>query len=246
MITELNPKIIEAFDKVRKIYLLHGFENIAEETKKVLKPNLQNEKYLMEIKSTIELIIESQLEEKLTEFDEYFTIPHLKEELTLIHTYLIDLLRGDPDVENIKCFIIFNPITGIVKFGFNDQIFKKNIDLVIGLFTAITSFSKEAINRQLKGLSVEGMEFEVIPFKKSVNMAILFILERDPSSLLIKRMNKFVDEIEREFFELFKKKDFIDFTDDKKVSEKIYKIMVNTLKFDYNKLSKKDKNKQKE
>jgi hypothetical protein len=243
MIPELNPKIIDAFDKVKKIYLLQGFENIAEETKKVLKSNLQNEQYLMGIKSTIELIIESQLEEKLTEFDEFFTLPHLKEELSSIHTYLIDLLRGDPDVENIKCFIIFNPITGIVKFGFNHQIFKKDIDLVVGMFTAITSFSKEAIERQLKGLSVEGMEFEMIPFKKSETMAILFILERDPSSLLIKRMNKFVDGIEKEFYELFTANDFIDFTEDKEVREKIYTIMVDILKFDYKKLAKRDKNK---
>ncbi len=243
MITELSPKIIEAFDRVRKIYFLQGFERISKETKNILKSNLKNEEYLMDIKSTIELIIESQYEEKLTEFDEFFILPHLKEELALIHTYLIDLLKGDPDVENLKCFIIFNPKTGIVRFGWNHQIFKKDIDLVAGLFTAITSFSKEAIERQLKGLSVEGMEFQMISFKKC-DIAILYILERDPSPLLIKRLNIFATELENEFLELFGTMDFIDFTDDKEVREKMYKIMVNILRFDYKKLAKKDNHKE--
>jgi hypothetical protein len=231
MVLELAPKIIDAFDNLRKIYLLQGFENRSMETEDILRSNLDNKEYLMSIKSRIELIIESQLEEHLNSVDDFFALPNLKEELNIIQKYLLTLLKGDPDVENVKCFIIFNPISGIVKFGWNHQIFKKDIDLVIGLFTAITSFSKEAIERQLKGLSVEGMEFKMLPFDKS-DLAILFILERNPSPLLDNRLNTFTNKIEKNFLELFEKMDFIDFTDDAKVVDKISEMMIEILKFE--------------
>lgn len=237
MVNKLDPKLIEAFDRVRKVYLLKGFEDISVETKDILPSNIKNETYVMDLKSTIELIMESKLEDQLANFHEFFALSDLKEELAFIHSYLLEVLKGDPDVENVKCFIIFNPITGIVKFGWNYQIFKKDIDLVIGLFTAITSFSREAIERQLKGLSVEGLEFQMFPFEKS-DLAILFILERNPSPLLKSRLNSFTCEIESQFLDLFTKMDFIDFTDDEKIQQEIDEIMVNILKFDHGKLTK--------
>jgi len=231
LIITINPEIIDAFDKLRKVYLLEKFENLSEGTEDILKSNLQNEEYLMDVKSTIELIIESKFETKISEFEELFDLQDLNEELELIRTYLIDLLKGDPDVECIKSYIIFNASAGLVKFGWNHSIFKKDIELVIGLFTAITSFSREAIERQLKGLSVEGMEFKMIRFENS-DLAILFILSRAPSLILTERMNKFRNEIEKEFGELFLKMDHIDFTENKDVKEKIYDIMIQELKFD--------------
>ena len=235
MINNLNPEIIDAFDKLRKVYLLEKFENLSEGTEDILKSNLQNEEYLMDIKSTIELIIESKFENQISEFEEIFDLPDLNDELKLVRTYLIDLLKGDPDVDCIKSHIIFNATSGVLKFGWNHSIFKKDIELVIGLFTAITSFSKEAIERQLKGLSVEGMEFKMIRFENS-DLAILFILSRVPSPILIKRMNQFRIELQKEFGELFLTMDYLDFTHDKNVKEKIYDIMVQTLNFDLNKL----------
>ncbi|TFG24211.1 MAG: hypothetical protein EU529_04880 [Promethearchaeota archaeon] len=236
MITNLNPETIDAFDKIRKVYLLEKFENLSEETEDILKSNLENEEYLMDIKSTIELIIESKFENKISEFEELFDLPDLNEELSLARTCLIDLLKGDPDVECIKSYIIYNSAAGTIKFGWNHSIFKKDIELVIGLFTAITSFSKEAIERQLKGLSVEGMEFKMIRFEKS-DLAILFILSREPSPILINRMNQFSTELQKEMLDLFLTKDFIDFTRDENVKKKIYDIMVQTLKFDLKKLT---------
>lgn len=235
MITNLNPETIDAFDKIRKVYLLEKFENLSEGTKDILKSNLQNEDYLMDIKSTIELIIESKFENKISEFEDLFDLPDLNEELRLARTYLIELLKGDPDVECIKSYIIFDSSAGTVKFGWNHSIFKKDIELVIGLFTAITSFSREAIERQLKGLSVEGMEFKMIRIENS-DLAILFILSRNPSPILINRMNQFVTELQKEFLEVFLSKDYIDFTHDKNVKKKIYDIMVQILKFDLKKL----------
>jgi len=57
LIPNLNPEIINAFDKLRKVYLLEKFENSSEGTKDILKDNVQNEEYLIDVKSTIELII---------------------------------------------------------------------------------------------------------------------------------------------------------------------------------------------
>ena len=236
MIININPEIINAFEKLRKVYLIEKFENISEETEDILKDNVQNEDYLIDVKSTIELIIESNLEEKVKDFEELFDLPTLNEELRLIRAYLIDLLKGDPDVECIKSYIIFDVSAGVVKFGWNYSIFKKDIELVIGLFTAITSFSNEAVERELKGLSVEGMEFEMYHFEESSDLAILFILSRKPSPILIKRLNHFTTELQNEFGELFVEKDIIDFTKNKEVKEKIFDIMVHTLKFDLNKL----------
>jgi len=48
MIISLNPEILDAFDKLRKVYLLEKFENLSEGTEDILKSNLQNEEYLME------------------------------------------------------------------------------------------------------------------------------------------------------------------------------------------------------
>ena len=231
MINTINHEIIDAFDKLRKVYLLEKFENLSEGTESILKSNLQNEDYLMEVKSTVELIIDSKFETKVSEFEELFDLQALNEELELIRTFLIDLLKGDPDVECIKSYIIFNASAGLVKFGWNHSIFKKDIELVIGLFTAITSFSREAIERQLKGLSVEGMEFKMIRFEDS-DLAILFILSRVPSPILITRMEQFRTAIQKEFGELFLKMDHIDFTENKDVKEKIYDIMIQELKFD--------------
>lgn len=236
MIPNLNPEIINAFDKLRKVYLLEKFENSSEGTKDILKDNVQNEEYLIDVKSTIELIIESKLEERVKDFEELFDLSALDEELRLIREYLIELLKGDPDVECIKSYIIFDASAGVVKFGWNYSIFKKDIELVIGLFTAITSFSNEAVERQLKGLSVEGMEFKMYHFEGGSDLAILFILSRKPSPILIKRMNHFTTELQNEFEELFVEKDIIDFTRNKEVKEKIFDIMVQSLKFDLNKL----------
>ena len=232
MAINITPEITDAFDKVRKVYLLEKFENLSEGTEDILKSNLQNEVYLMDIKSTIELIIESKFENKISEFEDLFDLQDLNEELELVRTYLIDLLKGDPDVECIQSYIIFNAGSGLVKFGWNHlKHFKKDIELVIGLFTAITSFSKEAIERQLKGLSVEGMEFKMIRFENS-DLAVLFILSRIPSLILKKRMNQFTAEVQKEFGELFLTMDHIDFTYNKDVKAKIYDIMVQKLKFD--------------
>ena len=236
MISNLNPETIDAFDKIRKVYLLEKFENLSEGTEDVLKSNLDNEDYLMDIKSTIELIIESKFENKISEFEDLFNLPDLNDELMLARTYLIDLLKGDPDVECIKSYIIYNSGAGTIKFGWNHSIFKKDIELVIGLFTAITSFSKEAIERQLKGLSVEGMEFKMIRIE-NCDLAILFILNREPSPILINRINQFTTELQKEIIDLFLTKDCIDFTHDENVKKKIYDIMVQTLKFDLNKLT---------
>ena len=236
MITNLNPETIDAFDRIRKVYLLEKFENLSEDTEDVLKSNMDNEDYLMEIKSTIELIIESKIENKISEFEELFVLPDLNEELSLARTYLIDLLKGDPDVECIKSYIIFNSAAGTLKFGWNHSIFKTDIELVIGLFTAITSFSKETIERQLEGLSVEGMEFKMIRIENS-DLAILFILSREPSPILIHRMNQFTTELQKEILEVFMLKDCIDFTHDIEMKKKIYDIMVQTLKFDLDKLT---------
>lgn len=236
MINTINPEIIDAFDKLRKVYLLEKFENLSEGTEDILKNNLQNEEFLIDVKSTIELIIESKLEKNIREFEELFDLLDLNNELELILAYLIDLLKGDPDVECIKSYIIFNSSAGLVKFGWNHSIFKKDIELVIGLFTAITSFSKEAIERQLKGLSVEGMEFKMIRFENS-DLAVLFILSRVPSLILIERMNQFATELQKEFGELFLTMDHIDFTENKEVKEKIYDIMIQILKFDKNSIS---------
>ena len=119
MITNLTPEIIDAFDKLRKVYLIEKFENGSEGTEEILKDNVQNEDYLIDVKSTIELIIESKLEEKVKEFEELFDLPALNEELRLTRAYLIELLKGDPDVECIKSYIIFDVSAGIVKFGWN-------------------------------------------------------------------------------------------------------------------------------
>jgi len=235
MAINITPEIIDAFDKLRKVYLLEKFENLSEGTEDILKSNLQNEDYLMDIKSTIELIIESKFENNISEFEDLFDLQDLNEELELVRAYLIDLLKGDPDVECIQSYIIFNAASGLVKFGWNDSIFKKSIELVIGLFTAITSFSKEAIERQLKGLSVEGMEFKMIRFENS-DLAVLFILSKMPSLILIKRMNQFTAEVQIEYGELFLKMDHIDFTYNEDIKTKIYDIMVQKLKFDKNSL----------
>ena len=234
MITDINSEIIEAFDKIRKVYLLEKFENLSESTENILKTHLHNEDYLLDIKSTIDLIVESKLEENISNFEDLLNLPDFNEELRLINAYLIELLKGDPDVENIKSFIVFNVAAGLLKFGWNYSIFKKDIDLIIGLFTAITSFSQEAIERQLKGLSVEGMEFKMMPFKNS-DLAILIILNRAPSTILMKRMDQFITALEKEFRELFITKD-LDFTGDKNVQNKIYDLMVQILKFDLKKL----------
>ena len=93
MITNINPEIIDAFDKIRKVYLLEKFENLSESTEDILQNNLQNEEYLIEIKSTIELIIESKLEDKISDFEDLFNLTDFKEELTLIRTYLIELFK---------------------------------------------------------------------------------------------------------------------------------------------------------
>lgn len=231
MINKVNPEIIDAFDKIRRVYLLEKFENISESTEEILSNNLSHEEYLRDIKSTIELIIESKLEDNVQNFEELFNLKDLNSDLELVRAYLIDLLKGDPDVDCIKSFIIFNTSAGLAKFGWNHSIFKKDIELVIGLFTAITSFSKEAVERQLKGLSVEGMEFKMIRFDNS-DMAILFILSRIPSPILIKRINQFKTEIQKEFEELFLKMDHLDFTNDERVKERIYDFMVELLKFD--------------
>lgn len=237
MIANLTSEIIDAFDKLRKVYLLEKFENISEGTEDVLKNNLQNEDYLIDVKSTIDLIIDSKFEEKVKEFEELFDLPALDEELRLTRAYLIELLKGDPDVECIKSYIIFDGSAGIVKFGWNYSIFKKDIELVVGLFTAITSFSNEAVERELQGLSVEGMEFKMYHFEEGSDLAILFILSRKPSPILIKRMNNFTTELQNEFGVLFVEKDIIDFTNNKEVKEKIFDIMVHTLKFDLKKLT---------
>ncbi len=236
MITNLDPKIIDAFDRIRKVYLLEKFENLSEGTEDILKNNINNEDYLMNTKSTIELIIESRYENKISEFEDLFDLTDLKEELSLIRAYIIDLLKGDPDVECIKSYIVFNMESGTVKFGWNYSIFKKDIELVVGLFTALTSFSKETIERQLKGLSVEGMELKLIPFENSA-LAILFMLSRLPSPILIKRMNQFMIELEREFGELFITKDYLDFTNDRNVKKKFYNFMAQILKFDLSELT---------
>ena len=235
MAINITPEIIDAFDKLRKVYLLEKFEDLSEGAEDILKSNLQNEDYLMDIKSTIELIIESKFENNISEFEDLFDLQDLNEELELVRAYLIDLLKGDPDVECIQSYIIFNAASGIVKFGWNHSIFKKSIELVIGLFTAITSFSKEAIERQLKGLSVEGMEFKMIHFENS-DLAVLFILSRVPSIILINRMNQFTAEVQKEFEELFLTMDHIDFTYNEDVKAKLYDIMVQKLKFDKNSL----------
>jgi hypothetical protein len=231
LINTINPEIVDAFDKLRKVYLLEKFENLSESTEDILKSNFPNEDYLMDIKSTIELIIESKLEKNVSEFEDLFELLDLNDELELIRKYLIELLKGDPDVECIKSYIIFNATAGLVKFGWNHSIFKKDIELVIGLFTAITSFSREAIERQLKGLSVEGMEFKMIRFENS-DLAVLFILSRVPSLILMERMNQFTTEIQKEFGDVFLEMDHIDFTENEEVKEKIYDIMVQKLKFD--------------
>jgi len=242
MINNLDRKIVESFDRIRKIYLLEKFENPSEDTEDILKNNVQNEDFLMNLKSTIELIIESGLETKIINFENLLDLKNLEDELNSARSYLIEFLKGDPDVENIKSYIIFDINSGTVKFGWNHSIFKKDIDLVIGLFTAITTFSKETVDRQLKGLSVEGMEFKMIPFEES-NIAILYILNRMPSSLLIKRLNFFKNELEKEFVRLFITKDYLDFTDDVNVRKKIYDIMVQILKFDLQKLTEVNENK---
>jgi len=242
MINNLDRKIVESFDRIRKIYLLEKFENPSEDTEDILKNNVQNEDFLMNLKSTIELIIESGLETKIINFENLLDLKNLEDELNSARSYLIEFLKGDPDVENIKSYIIFDINSGTVKFGWNHSIFKKDIDLVIGLFTAITTFSKETVDRQLKGLSVEGMEFKMIPFEES-NIAILYILNRMPSSLLIKRLNLFKNELEKEFVRLFITKDYLDFTDDVNVRKKIYDIMVQILKFDLQKLTEVNENK---
>ncbi|TFG06143.1 MAG: hypothetical protein EU539_08450 [Promethearchaeota archaeon] len=239
MTININPEIIDAFEKVRKIYLFEKFENPTERTEDILRKNLANEDYLVNIKSTIDLIIESKLENSISDFEELFNLPNFERELTLIKSYLIDLLKGDPDVECIKCFFVFNVNEGILKFGWNYSIFKRDIDLLVGLFTAITSFSQEAVERQLKGLSLEGMEFKMIPFQNE-DLAILFILSRNPSALLIKRMDEFRDALENEFGDLFTKMAHIDFTEDKNIREKTYDLMVKILKFDMSKLKKMD------
>ena len=92
-------------------------------------------------------------------------------------------------------------------------------------------WNKEAIERQLKGLSVEGLEFKMIPFENS-ELAILFILSRIPSLILIERMNQFTSEVQKEFGELFLKMDHLDFTENEEVKEKIYDFMVQKLKFE--------------
>jgi hypothetical protein len=235
LINSVNSEIINAFDKLRKVYLIEKFENLSESTEDILISNLQNEDYLMDIKSTIELIIESRIEKKVSDFEELFELPDLNKELELIRNYLIELFKGDPDVECIKSYIIFNAKAGLVKFGWNHSIFKKSIELVIGLFTAITSFSQEAIERQLKGLSVEGLEFKMIRFEES-DLAALFILGKLPSPILIERLNQFTSEVQKEFGEIFLTMDHIDFTENKEVREKIYDIMVQKLKFEKNSL----------
>ena len=235
MITNLTLEITDAFEKIRKVYLLEKFENLSEGTEDILKNNLDNEDYLIELKSTIELIIESGLENKISEFENLFNLNDFQEELVLIRGYLIELLKGDPDIECIKCYIVFDLAAGLLKFGWNHSIFSKDIELIVGLFSAISSFSKEAVERQLKGLSVEGMEFKMIRFENS-DLAILFILSRTPSPILIKRLNQFISEVEKEFGELFTSKDYLDFTNEKNVKNKLYDIMVQILKFDLKKL----------
>ncbi|MFX1393374.1 MAG: hypothetical protein ACFFAH_07350 [Promethearchaeota archaeon] len=244
MITNLTPEIIDAFDRLRKVYLLENFEDLSKATEDILKNNIRNEDYLLNIKSTIELIIESEYENKINKFEDYFNLIDFNDELTLIRTFLIELLKGDPDVESIKSYILFNAASGIVKFGWNYSIFKRDLELIIGLFTAITSFSKEAIERQLKGLSVEGMEIKMFRFENS-DLALLFILSKEPSPILIKRMNQFIIELEKEFGELFITMDHVDFTNDIDVKKKFYNIMVETLKFDLKKLTEMDQNKKK-
>ena len=236
MIINLNPEIIEAFDRIRKVYLLEKFENLSEVTEDILKNNIKNEDYLIAIKSTIDLIIESGYENKITEFEDLFNLTDLKEELSLIRAYLIELLKGDPDIVSIKSYIIFNAASGLVKFGWNFSIFKQDIELVMGLFSAITSFSREAIERQLKGLSVEGMELKMIRFENS-DLALLFLLSKEPSPVLTKRIDQFKAELEKEFGEQFITQDHLDFTKDKEVKSKIYNIMVQIFKFDLKKLT---------
>jgi hypothetical protein len=231
----INPDIIGALDRVRKVYLLERFDNLSEKTEDILENNVQNEDFLIELKSTIELIIESKLEYKIKEFDELLDLTDFDEDLRLIKNSLIELLKGDPDVENIKSFIIFNVEAGLLKFGWNYSIFKSDIDLVIGLFTAITNFSQEAIERQLKGLIVEGMELKMMTFANG-GLAILFMLKRTPSAILIKRMQQFKTALEKEFADIFVKKD-LDFTNDNDVKKKMYDLMVQILKFDVKELT---------
>ncbi len=240
MIINLNPEIIEAFDKTRKVYLLEKFENLSEGTEDILKNNLQNEDYLIAIKSTIDLIIESGYEKTILEFEDLFNLTDLQDELSLIRSHLIELLKGDPDVESIKSFIVFNAASGLVKFGWNYSIFKQDIELVMGLFSAISSFSREAIERQLKGLSVEGMELKMIRFDNS-DLALLLLLSKEPSPVLVKRIDQFKMELEKEFGEFFCKNDHLDFTKDRKVIDKMYDIMVQILKFDLKKLTEMNK-----
>jgi hypothetical protein len=235
MIT-LTPEITNAFDTIRKVYLLEKFENPSDGTEGILKNNLDNEDYLIDLKSTIELIIESGLEKKISEFEDLFNLVDFQEELSLIREYIIEVLKGDPDVECIKSYIVFNAASGLLKFGWNHSIFKKDIELITGLFTAITSFSKEAVERQLEGLSVEGMEFKLIRLEDS-DLAILFILGRVPTLILKKRLNQFVSEFTKELGELFTTKEYLDYTRDPEVKKKIYDIMVQTLKFDLKKLT---------
>ncbi len=244
-----NPHRLITFCRLYLDYLFN---------EKILKVNSESVKKFVGEKLQLHSIEDSlkKLEEltpkqreilkKIIDFENLLDLKNLEDELNLVRSYLIEQLKGDPDIENLKSFIIFDITTGTVRFGWNHSIFKKDIDLVMGLFTAITTFSKETIDRQLKGLSVEGMEFKMIPFEKSnieSNIAILFILNRMPSPLLIKRIDLFKKELEKEFEELFITKNYLDFTDDVDVRKKIYDIMVQILKFDLKKLTAMNKNK---
>ena len=77
MINNLDRKIVESFDRIRKIYLLEKFENPSEDTEDILKNNVQNEDFLMNLKSTIELIIESGLETKIINFENLLDLKNL-------------------------------------------------------------------------------------------------------------------------------------------------------------------------
>ena len=54
MITNLTSEIIDAFNKLRKVYLIEKFENSSEGTEDILKDNAQNEDYLIDIKNGLE------------------------------------------------------------------------------------------------------------------------------------------------------------------------------------------------
>jgi len=78
------------------------------------------------------------------------------------------------------------------------------------------------------------MELKMMTFANG-GLAILFMLKRTPSAILIKRMQQFKTALEKEFGDIFVKKD-LDFTNDNYVKKKMYDLMVQILKFDVKEL----------